>query len=176
MRYRTAEVKYPKAATFVRQQNVAYQQQVNNGDPANGNLETSTRTPAHMHGKSLNQSNELLEARYGERLDTRTKGTASAANRHMEAVGTVNVFALSTNEDAESSKLELVSAISKASNSQTKIEESDRRSNDEIQVRLQREFFERYGLYYERKRGEFSDGMRSKYITDDLLVSRSVNS
>ena len=26
-----AEVKYPKAATFVRQQNVAYQQQVNNG-------------------------------------------------------------------------------------------------------------------------------------------------
>lgn len=26
------EVKYPKAATFVRQQNVAYQQQVNNGD------------------------------------------------------------------------------------------------------------------------------------------------
>lgn len=27
-----AEVKYPKAATFVRQQNVAYQQQVNNGD------------------------------------------------------------------------------------------------------------------------------------------------
>ena len=44
-----AEVKYPKAATFVRQQNVAYQQQINNGDPANGNKNTSTRTPAHAH-------------------------------------------------------------------------------------------------------------------------------
>lgn len=83
-----AEVKYPKAATFVRQQNVAYQQQVNNGDPANGNLETSTRAPAH--GKPSNCDNELLEEKHGERLDTRTKGQASATNPNMAAMGAVN--------------------------------------------------------------------------------------
>ena len=85
-----AEVKYPKAATFVRQQNVAYQQQINNGDPANGNKNTSTRTPAHAHGKILNQSNELLEAQHGERLDNRTASAASSNDSHLETMGVVN--------------------------------------------------------------------------------------
>lgn len=48
----------------------------------------------------------------------------------------------------DSAKLALIGAISKASNSQTKIEESDRHSNDQIQLRLQEEFFKKYGLYY----------------------------
>jgi len=67
---------------------------------------------------------------------------------------------------------ELIGSISKASNSQTKIEESDRRSNDPIQLELQKEFFERYGLYYERKRGEFSDGLHAGYISESLVVNR----
>lgn len=37
------EVKYPKAATFVRQQNVAYQQQVNNGSDNATNTRTDAR-------------------------------------------------------------------------------------------------------------------------------------
>jgi hypothetical protein len=69
-------------------------------------------------------------------------------------------------------RLDLITSISKASNSQTKIEESDRRSNDPIQLELQREFFESYGLFYERKRGEFSDGIHAKYINSDLIVNR----
>lgn len=72
----------------------------------------------------------------------------------------------------EADRLELIGAISKASNSQTKVEESDRHSNDQIQIRLQEEFFKRYGLYYERKRGEFSDGLHFGYIGADLLVNR----
>lgn len=71
-----------------------------------------------------------------------------------------------------SARNELIGLISKASNSQTKIEESDRHSNDAIQMNLQREFFEKYGLYYERKRGEFSDGIHSGYINDELIVNR----
>jgi hypothetical protein len=66
----------------------------------------------------------------------------------------------------------LIGDISRASNSQTKIEESDRRSNDEIQLKLQQQFFATYGLYYERKRGEFADGIRSGYIARDQLVIR----
>jgi hypothetical protein len=70
------------------------------------------------------------------------------------------------------SKLKLIGDISKASNSQTKIDESDRRSNDDIQVRLQHKFFEAYGLYYERKRGEFSDGRRYGYVSSDNIINR----
>jgi hypothetical protein len=72
----------------------------------------------------------------------------------------------------QQARLNLVEAISKASNSQTKIEESDRRSNDPVQLRLQEEFFEKYGLYYERKRGEFSDGLHDGYLPRDLVVNR----
>lgn len=80
-----AEVKYPKAATFVRQQNVAYQQQVNN----DGGTATSTRAGASAHGKPKNQSNELLEAQHGERMDTGATGKASGTDPHLEAVGAV---------------------------------------------------------------------------------------
>lgn len=82
-----AEVKYPRAPTFVRQQNVAYQQQVNNGGGAPANEGASTRKSAH--GKYQNQSNELLEAQDGERLDSRAKGAAISSDSHVEAVGAV---------------------------------------------------------------------------------------
>jgi hypothetical protein len=67
---------------------------------------------------------------------------------------------------------QLILDISKASNSQTKVEESDRRSNDPVQLRLQERFFEKYGLYYERKRGEFSDGILYGYLPAELIVNR----
>lgn len=70
------------------------------------------------------------------------------------------------------SRLKLLGEISKASNSQTKVDESDRRANDPIQIKLQKHFFDEYGLYYERKKGEFSDGLRSEYINKALLVDR----
>nr|WP_315486794.1 hypothetical protein [uncultured Undibacterium sp.] len=83
-----AEVKYPKAATFVRQQNVAYQQQVNNGENRSGNLSSSTH--AHAHEKSTNQSNELLEVQHGERLDTRTEIKAGGNDQNMETVDKID--------------------------------------------------------------------------------------
>ena len=82
-----AGVKYPKAPTFVRQQNVAYQQQVNNSNAA-GDSATNTRTGAH--GKTNNQSNELLEAKHGERLDGRTEGAAGGHDSQMETMGSVD--------------------------------------------------------------------------------------
>jgi hypothetical protein len=81
-----AEVKYPKAATFVKQQNVAYQQQVNNG----GDNATNTPAGAHAHGKKSNQLNELLEEQHGERLDTRTKSTAGGNDSHLDPVEVCN--------------------------------------------------------------------------------------
>src|SRR6266699_5451448 len=55
---------------------------------------------------------------------------------------------------------------------QAKVDESDRRSNDAIHLDLQREVFQQFGLYYERKRGEFSDGIHYGYVGPDLVVNR----
>jgi hypothetical protein len=83
-----AEMKFPNPATFVRQQNVALQQQVNNG--AEGNKETSTHTHAQARGKSENRSNELLEQQHGKWLDTGTAGEASGTYQNVETMETVN--------------------------------------------------------------------------------------
>ena len=73
---------------------------------------------------------------------------------------------------AERGRQMLISDISKASNSQSKVELADRRANEGIQIELQRKFFEKFGLFYERKQGEYHDGLRAGYITKDLLVNR----
>jgi hypothetical protein len=72
----------------------------------------------------------------------------------------------------EPARLKLIEAISKASNWQTRVDDLDRRSSDSIQLSLQREFFRRHGLYYERKRGEFNDGIRAGYLDSDVLINR----
>lgn len=82
-----AEIKYPKAATFVRQQNVAYQQQVNNAETGN-NTKQSAHAPAH--GETENKSNELLEDQHEQRLDTGTTGAAIGADKELETVGAIN--------------------------------------------------------------------------------------
>lgn len=78
-----AEIKFPKSATFIRQTNIAQQQQVNNGaTPAAG----STARPQE---KNVTPTNELLEATHGERLDTGTTSKAGGSNPQLETVGAV---------------------------------------------------------------------------------------
>ena len=79
-----AEVKAPRVATFIKQANIANQQQVNNGSAASGGNDSPS------HGKNINPSNELLEAHHGKRLDAGTQGKAGGAYPHLEAVGAVN--------------------------------------------------------------------------------------
>lgn len=81
-------------------------------------------------------------------------------------------FVGSSKPSQQNLRLGLVGEISKASNSQTRVDDSDRRSNDPIQIELQKKLFENYGLYYERKRGEFSDGLLYGYLPPNLLVKR----
>lgn len=83
-----AEIKNPKPPTFVRQQNVAYQQQVNNGRETNPNNETSTHAPARA-AKTLNSTNELLEQTDGQGLEQGTAGTTGATDPHLATVGSV---------------------------------------------------------------------------------------
>lgn len=74
----------------------------------------------------------------------------------------------------ENRKLNLIEEISKATNQQTAVSEADRRSNDKIQIELQHLFFEGFGYFYQRKAGEYGDGLRNKYIDRSLIIDREV--
>lgn len=78
------ELKYPKTATFIKQQNVANQQQVNNG--------SAPSTPAGVRAqeKNITPTNKLLQEQKNEALDTGRKGSAGRSNSKLEAVGSVN--------------------------------------------------------------------------------------
>lgn len=77
-----AEIKNPSSPTFVRQQNVGQNVQVNNGV----GQQRASRAPE----KTINPTNELLEHQHAQRLDIGATSAASGANQELEAVGAVN--------------------------------------------------------------------------------------
>jgi hypothetical protein len=79
----------------------------------------------------------------------------------------------SGSELAETDKLTLIEDISRATNQQTTVTAADRRSNERGIKELQKKLFERTGLYLERKRGEFEDGLREGYIQRDDVIERT---
>jgi hypothetical protein len=81
-------------------------------------------------------------------------------------------FLGAADNDRSAARLDLIGSISKASNSQTKVDDYDRRSSDPVQRELQKELFQKHGLFYERKRGEFSDGLNEGSIDSSLMVNR----
>lgn len=81
-----AEIKYPKAATFIRQQNIANQQQVNNG--AEAGFRSNTRTGAR--GEKVEPSNELLTEARSETLDTAGAGSTIGTDSRVGAMAEIN--------------------------------------------------------------------------------------
>ncbi|SNS34194.1 hypothetical protein SAMN06265795_102296 [Noviherbaspirillum humi] len=76
-----SEIKYPRSPTFIKQQNVAQQQQVNNGPM---NSASSTRT----HEKDINPTNEILEVSNGKRLDSGATSSTGSINQELATMGT----------------------------------------------------------------------------------------
>ena len=70
-----AEIKYPRSATFIKQANIAQQQQVNNG-----------KEPVHARKKDITPTNELLTESAHAALDKGRTGPASSANRQLATV------------------------------------------------------------------------------------------
>lgn len=68
--------------------------------------------------------------------------------------------------------VDFIERISNATNQQTRIEEADRRSNEKIQIAIEKTIFSLFGYFYERKKGEFYNGVDRKYIDKDLIVDR----
>lgn len=72
------ELKQPRSAVFVKQQNVGAQQQIAGGDINNG---SSSRE------ENAGASNNLLEVQHGEWLDNGTTSTAGRIDPHLETLG-----------------------------------------------------------------------------------------
>lgn len=85
----------------------------------------------------------------------------------------VKIITLQDNNDLDS-KIELINEISEATNKQTPVINADKISNDKLQIQLQKYLFEKYGLLYERKRGEFADGIFLKYISENTVLERNL--
>jgi hypothetical protein len=100
---------------------------------------------------------------------------AQEAFSGKEVLLKIITFVSSGSQEQEiEAKIELIDQISTASNQQTPVIPADRLSNEKIHQDIQRTLFERYGLLYERKRGEFSDGLTMGYVSDDQIVERNL--
>jgi len=73
----------------------------------------------------------------------------------------------------EAGKLALIESISRATNSQTIVTSADRRSNEPDIQAIQKRTFTQLGIFLERKRGEFADGMREGYLAPVDIVDRN---
>ncbi|ALM48554.1 AIPR protein [Flavobacterium psychrophilum] len=79
---------------------------------------------------------------------------------------------LDKNDDTN--KIELINEISNATNQQTPVINADKFSNDSMHVNIQKILFEKFGVLYERKRGEFADGIYNGYIQEKLIIERNL--
>ncbi len=75
-------------------------------------------------------------------------------------------------EEEKANRLKLIEQISRATNQQTAVTEADRKSNDSAQIMIQEHLFKEYSRYYERKRGEFWNGLQEEYIEENQLIDR----
>jgi hypothetical protein len=80
-----AEIKFPKSATFIRQANIAAQQQVNNGAAGQPPADAE-RAPE----KDVTPTNELLEQQHGKWLDIGTQAAAGTVDSNVVAMGKLN--------------------------------------------------------------------------------------
>lgn len=81
----------------------------------------------------------------------------------------LKVIVLSNKTDLN---IDFIEKISNATNQQTRVEEADRRSNDKIQIFLQKNIYETFGYFYARKRGEFYSGISEGYIDKSYVIDR----
>jgi AIPR protein len=88
----------------------------------------------------------------------------------------VKAVAVPTNETdpgSDAKRTLLIENISAATNSQTIVTIADRVSGDPLNLKLQDRLFQEYGILYERKRGEFAEGVRDGYIRPEDVVGRT---
>jgi hypothetical protein len=85
----------------------------------------------------------------------------------------LKIITINDSEIEEQKSLQLIESISNATNQQNLVTYADRHSNDRVQLAIQKAFYQKYGILYERKRGEFADAISYGYIDSGNITSRS---
>jgi len=85
----------------------------------------------------------------------------------------IKIITLIENTD-HYSKIELIKEISNATNQQTPVINADKFANDNLQISIQKLLFDSHGILYERKRGEFADGVYNDYISEKSILERNL--
>ncbi len=85
----------------------------------------------------------------------------------------LRVITMNSESISPKRKIDLIEAISNATNKQNEVTHADRHSNDRIQLDIQEALYRDYGILYERKRGEFADALRLGYISNRDILTRS---
>lgn len=80
----------------------------------------------------------------------------------------------SPKDEAFQERMDLIKKISTASNLQTAVIGADRKSNNQNLIEIQAKFFDFSGHLFERKRGEFHDGIYAGYVNEDLVIERNL--
>lgn len=113
------------------------------------------------------QTSYTLSRIYSENIDK----DVEAIFQNKEVL--VKIITLQDNSDL-ANKIDLINDISEATNKQTPVINADKISNEKLQVQIQKYLFDKYGLLYERKRGEFADGIFHKYIPENSIIERNL--
>lgn len=80
---------------------------------------------------------------------------------------------ISLKQDQTPEQIELIEKISEATNNQTPVYLSDRKSNDDKLIELQKYLFENHGLLLERKKGEFYEAVTKNIICKDKIITKN---
>jgi hypothetical protein len=84
----------------------------------------------------------------------------------------LKIITMNRDKISASDRLALIEEISSATNKQNAVTYADRRSNDLVQLDIQKQFFAEHGVLYERKRGEFADAVNQQYIGPGDVLPR----
>lgn len=78
-----------------------------------------------------------------------------------------------TDEEIVQKKIKLIESLSKATNEQSTVNEINRRSNESVLVNFQNSIYRDFGLFLNRKQGEFYEGIKKKYISKKQTIELS---
>lgn len=85
----------------------------------------------------------------------------------------VITLALSEQNQKSNATAALIDRISTATNRQTAVTNADRHSIEDGFIELQKLVFDRFGVLFERKRGEFGEGIREGYLSKNQVMERN---
>ncbi|VVB79048.1 AIPR protein [uncultured archaeon] len=96
----------------------------------------------------------------------------SGGNNELFSNKEVLVKFISLNHHQTQEQIKLIEKISEATNNQTPVYLSDRKSNDDTLILLQRYLFENHSLLLERKTGEFFEMLNKKVISPEKIIDK----